>query len=237
MLITAVASKAMKLDREASVAFKNSVVLTNSGNFGLPVSQLVFQSNQLGLSIQIIVAIFQNMLTYTYGLLNALSVANGRKGTGIWSEWLKLPIIYALLLAIALRLLNIRIPAFVWHPIENVSHAFIAMALVTLGAQLAYLKLTRISAPLLGSIICRLMISPLVSLLLIMLLGLEGTTAQALFIASAYPTSRSTALFALEYNDGQSDYAAQTVFVTTLLSSLTVTAVIFISRSASFSQL
>lgn len=74
MIVSSFLSKMFKFEKGLSSAFKNSVVLSNSGNFGLPVSQLVFQHNPLGLSIQIVVMIFQNLLTYTYGLFNTVSV-------------------------------------------------------------------------------------------------------------------------------------------------------------------
>lgn len=63
-----------KFKSSLSSTFKNSVVLSNSGNFGLPVSQVVFQNNPLGLTIQVVVMIFQNLLTYTYVLFNSVSV-------------------------------------------------------------------------------------------------------------------------------------------------------------------
>ena len=45
----------------------------NSGNYGLPVSQLIFSHNPVGVSIQIFIVIFQNLLTYSYGIYNLLS--------------------------------------------------------------------------------------------------------------------------------------------------------------------
>jgi malate permease and related proteins len=79
------------------------------------------------------------------------------------------------------------------------------------------------------TVIGRLVISPCIALLLIFLLGLTGTIAQALFIASSFPTSRNSALLALEYNN-HPDIASQAVLLTTILSSITVTFVIYLSR-------
>ncbi|PMY01056.1 transporter, partial [Pseudomonas sp. MPR-R5A] len=62
----------------------------------------------------------------------------------------------------------------------------------------------------------------------IWLLGIEGVLAQSLFIASAFPTSRNTATIAFEYNV-EPDLTAQVVLYTTLLSSITVTIVIYLS--------
>ncbi|OIK10412.1 transporter [Bacillus sp. MUM 116] len=226
MVISTLISKAAKFDNGLSSTFKNSIVLNNSGNFGLPVSQLVFHQNPLGASIQIIVMIFQNLLTYTYGLLNSVSVDGGK--IKAMKEFLKNPVIYAFLLGLLLHTFHIKIPEFLWSPVKNTSNAFLAVALVTLGAQSAFLKITRFSLPLVLSLVGRLILSPAIALLIIYTLKLDGTTAQALFIASSFPTSRNSALFALEY-DNHPEYAAQVVLMSTMFSMVTVTTVVFLS--------
>jgi malate permease and related proteins len=227
IIVSILLAKANGFDPQLSATFKNSFVLSNSGNYGLPVSELVFSANPVGLAIQIIVSIFQNLLTFTYGFYN--SVSSHSSGKTIVQKIIKLPVIYALLLAVLLRWMNFDIPDFLWNPIKDTSNAFSAIALVTLGAQVAYLKITRISSPIVWTVIGRLVISPCIALLLIFLLGLTGTIAQALFIASSFPTSRNSALLALEYNN-HPDIASQAVLLTTILSSITVTFVIYLSR-------
>ncbi|MDN4073085.1 AEC family transporter [Fictibacillus terranigra] len=227
ILLSSTVAKISRFDRSLSATFKNSVVLNNSGNFGLPVSQLVFQHNPLGASIQVIVTIFQNFITYTYGLMNSASV-HTKRSTAIKS-FLKNPIFFALLLGLAFQMTAIKLPSFLWTPIDNISSAFIAVALITLGAQSAYLRINQFSLPLLLSLIGRLIISPMIALALILSLKLDGTTAQALFIASSFPSSRNSALFALEHGNHPS-YAAQTVLLSTLFSSLTVTLVVYLSK-------
>lgn len=226
MSLSAIISKAAKFESSLASTFKNSIVLNNSGNFGLPVSQLVFQHSPLGASIQIVVMIFQNLLTYTYGLFNSVSVDHS--GFKAIKQFLKNPVIYAFLLGLILHTCDIKIPGFLWTPIKNSSNAFLAIALITLGAQSAYIKLRRFSLPLILSLIGRLILSPSIALLIIFLLKLDGTTAQALFIASSFPTSRNSALFALEY-DNHPEYAAQVVLMSTLFSMITVTTVVFLS--------
>src|SRR5690625_6980206 len=53
MIISAILSKAFKFNKKESATLKNSIVLMNSGNYGIPVSQLIFHANPLGISIQI----------------------------------------------------------------------------------------------------------------------------------------------------------------------------------------
>lgn len=227
MAVSSGLARAARFERSLSATFKNSVVLNNSGNFGLSVSQLVFHNNPLGASVQVIVSIFQSLVTYTYGLMNSVSVQNN--GSKVLLEFLKLPTLYALAAGLLLNSLSVPIPDTIWNPINNVSNAFIAIALLTLGAQSAHLKINRISLPLLFSLIGRLVLSPCLAFVIILCFKLEGTMAQALFIASSYPTSRNSALFALEYNN-HPEYAAQTVLLSTLLSSMTVTIAVYLSK-------
>ncbi|WP_284035821.1 AEC family transporter [Neobacillus sp. 114] len=217
-------SKMAKFESSLSSTFKNSVVLVNSGNYGLPVSQVVFQQNPLGLSIQVVVMIFQNLLTYTYGLFNSVSVDKAKFQA--FKAFLKNPVFYAFLFGVFLNAVSIKIPEFIWTPIENTSNAFIAIALVTLGAQSAFLKISSFSLPLVLSLIGRLIFSPCMALIIILTLKLDGITAQSLFIASSFPTSRNSSLFALEYGN-HPEYAAQAVLLSTIFSMMTVTTVIF----------
>lgn len=220
-------SKAAGFDRKLSSSFQNSAVLSNSGNYGLPVSGLVFAANPLGLSVQIIISIFQNLLTYTWGFYNSVSASEN--GANVWKKVLRLPVLHALILAAGLKAAGIGIPQAIWSPIENASNAFLAVALVTLGAQCAYMKITSISKPLILAVLTRLIVSPVIGLLVIFLLDVDGTLAQAMFIASSFPTSRNSALLALEY-DNYPEFASQAVIVTTVLSSVTVAIVIYLAK-------
>lgn len=220
--------KLLKLDKGMSAVYKNSVVLINSGNYGIPVSQMIFHQHPLGMTIQIIVMFIQNFITYTYGLMNSVSVHAKGKGAA-FGQFLKLPMLYALLLGVVLKALNISIPTVLWQPLENLSDAFLAIALLTLGAQLAYVQLKKFNKLLLLSILGRLFVSPALALGLIFILGLDGIVAQSLFIASSFPSSRNSAQFALEF-DHHPELAGQIVLVSTILSSLTVGVVIYVAE-------
>ncbi|AKS38566.1 transporter [Anoxybacillus gonensis] len=227
IMLSAMMARWLKLDRSLGATFQNTMVLNNSGNFGIPVSQLIFRQEPLGLSIQIVVTIFQNFLTNTYGLFQFIS-ASEKKGK-MTREFLKNPIIYALIFGVVFRVFHISVPSFLWQPLEHVADAFLAIALLTLGAQLAYMNMKRIPRLMFITIGSRLILSPFIAFLIILILHIKGITAQALLIASAYPCSRNTALYALEYNH-HPEYAAQAVFLSTLLSPVTVASVIGIAH-------
>lgn len=227
MLISHFIAKMLGLNRMESAVFKNSVVLINSGNYGIPVAQMVFSTQPIGVAIQVILVIFQNMTTYTYGLYNLISTT--KSGLEIIKDFTKMPIVHGLILGIILNVLNFEIPQTFRIPLDHISDGFIAVALITLGAQLSQIELkTMINKTIIISCFTRLVIGPATALLIIYLLGLDGVVAQSLFIASAFPTSRNSSSLALEY-DVESNTAAQTVLFSTIVSCLTVTVVIYLS--------
>lgn len=220
-------AKMLRLERQEAAVFKNSVVLINSGNYGIPVAQMMFATQPIGVAIQVILVIFQNMTTYTYGLYNLIS--STKSGLSILKDFFKMPIIYALIAGVLFNVLNVEIPRVFRIPLDHITEGFIAVALITLGAQLSQIKVrTLVNKIIVLSCITRLVVGPAVALLIIFVLGLDGVVAQSLFIASSFPTSRNSSSLALEY-DVESNTAAQTVLFSTIVSCITVTVVIYIS--------
>lgn len=228
MLLGSIISKLLKLNRNQAAIYKNSIVLINSGNYGIPVSQMLFAANPLGTSIQIIIVIFQNIITYTYGLYNL--IASTKSGLDILRSLFRLPIVHALIIGAVMNFWDIGIPTFLRIPVEYLANAFISIALITLGAQLAQLDFKTIfNKVIITSTIGRLVVGPVLAFGLIMLMGLDGVVAQSLFIASAFPTSRNSSTLALEY-DVEPSFAAQIVLFSTIVSCITVTVVIYLSN-------
>src|SRR5699024_11156918 len=120
-------------------------------------------------------------------------------------------------------------PGYIYIPANYIADAMIALALMTLGAQVAQLKFTAGLSTLYFSVIIRLVIGPLIALGIILLFQIDSLIGQALFIASAMPTSVNSAVIAQEY-DNYPDLAAQAVLFSTIFSSITVSIVIFTSK-------
>ena len=228
MILGTVVSKLLKLNRNQAAIYKNSIVLINSGNYGIPVSQMLFAANPLGTSIQIIIVIFQNIITYTYGLYNLIS--STKSGLDILRSLLRLPLVHALIIGAVMNIWNIGIPISLRIPLDYLANAFISIALITLGAQLAQLDIKTIfNKVILTSTVGRLVLGPMLAFGLIMLMDIDGVVAQSLFIASAFPTSRNSSTLALEY-DIEPNLAAQIVLFSTVVSCITVTIVIYLSK-------
>ncbi|MGB8001694.1 MAG: AEC family transporter, partial [Anaerobacillus sp.] len=114
-------------------------------------------------------------------------------------------------------------------PANYIADAMVAIALVTLGAQVAQLRFARNLSVVYVSLILRLLLGPAIALGIIYVLGIDGVTAQALLISSAMPTAVNSAIIAQEY-ENEPELSAQIVLASTVFSMVTVTIVISISR-------
>lgn len=140
-----------------------------------------------------------------------------------------MPVIYVIPLAFIFRGYSIEIPESIYIPLGYIYDAFIGTALLTLGVQLGQMS-WKISRTVLLDVsisgMLRLVAGPLLAWLVTIILGIEGLLAAALIVSSAVPTSLSSVLLAVEF-DNEKEFSSQAVFVSTLISMITVTVVIF----------
>ncbi|MFD0670621.1 AEC family transporter [Cohnella sp. GCM10027633] len=209
-------------------AMRNSVLFYNSANYGIPINQLAFSGNPYTLSIQVIIMMMQSLVPNTYGIYSV----NAHKADwrDIRKVILSMPVIYVIPLAFLLRGFEVPLPQSIDISVDYLANAFIGTALFTLGVQLGSIRgtLSRKLAVDVGlSSALRLIVGPLLAWGVVLLLGLDGLMAAALIVSSAVPTSLSSVLLAVEF-DNEQDFASQTVLVSTVCSIATVTAVIYL---------
>lgn len=211
-------------------AFKNSVMFYNSGNYALPLIALVFHDSSwsgYAISVQVMIIIVQTLTTNTWGFYNA-----GRGSLGI-QECLKLilkmPSVYALALAFLLKTIPYDFTEFsMWRAVVFLADGFVAVSLLAVGIQLSSIQLKLNNPEVYIASFTRLLGGPALAAVLIKLLGISGIMAEVLFISSAVPSAALTALIAKEFNN-ETEFATQVVLVTTLLSCITLTLVIYFS--------
>lgn len=209
-------------------AMRNSVIFYNSANYAIPLNQLVFVGDAFTLSIQIIIMMMQSLLPNTYGIY-AVNASKRNDPRQTLRTILTLPVIYIIPIAFLMKGLHVPIPGPVYAPINYVSDAFIATALLTLGVQLGSMKWTFNLTDVMLSNVLRLCVGPAVGFLIVVLMGIEGVMAQALVLSCAVPTSLSSVLIAVEY-DNEPEFSSQAVFSSTIFSIFTVTLVIYLIK-------
>lgn len=238
-VITNIISRARRYDEGFKNAFTNSIMFYNSGNIGIPLITLIFSSGPflingktpylvVALTTQIVVLIVQNISTNTIGFFNA------GKGNMRWQDSVKsifqMPTIYMIPLAFILKALPFKLEDMaIWPGLVYIQNGLISFALITLGAQLSNTKLSFTNIDVYISNIVRLLGGPFIAYFILKVLGITGVTAQTLMISSAIPTAVNTALIAVERNN-HADFASLAVMTSTLLSSITLVIVVFVSR-------
>lgn len=209
-------------------AMRNSVLFANSANYGLPINQLAFSGNPLTLAVQVVILTLQSFLPNTYGIYSVNAHRSSLRS--VLRTITGQPVIYAIPLALIMRNLEIPLPGFLATPIGYVANTFIGLALVTLGVQLGSMKWSLPAGKMIDltlSVTLRLLAGPAIAALTLWLLGMDGLVAKALIVSSAVPTSLSSVLLAVEF-DNEPGFSSQAVFFSTLLSTLTVTGVIML---------
>lgn len=217
-------NRLLRHDKPMRTAFSNSIIFYNSGNYGVPVNDLVFRGDPFAMSIQILILSFQNIFTFSYGIIVLQSVQ--RFQIKVLLQYFTTPVFFAMAFGILFNMLNVPLPSFVMVPSRYIAEGLVAIALITLGAQVAYLKITRIYFSVLASLLLRLVLGPVLALGIIFLMKLDGVVAYALLISSAMPTSVNSSIIAQVYNN-EPKYASEVVLMSTLLSALTVSLTIY----------
>ncbi|WP_082234930.1 AEC family transporter [Halobacillus massiliensis] len=227
LIVVQIVGKVGKYKKSVRGVFTNSVLLYNSGNYGVPVNDLAFKQDPFAATIQVIVMTFQNVLSYTFGIFSLRSVEEGKLRALI--GLFKMPAIYAMAAGVLLNIGNVQIPGFLIKPGEYIANAMIGIALLTLGAQVAQLTFKLKLLVVYISLMIRLALGPVIAYSLIILLGYDGILAQALLISSGMPSSVNSAIISQEYNN-EPELAAQIVLSSTIFSMVTVTLTIFAAQ-------
>lgn len=222
LLIAFVAVRWGRVDAQKWRAFYNSVCLYNSGNYCIPLIQLLY-SSPLANSVQIIIMLLQGVMTNTFGVLNT-SLQSRKIGPAL-KGILLMPMTIATVAAIVFRAFSLP----VWKPVmlslQILSQGMVPLALITLGAQLANTRIRMVAWDIYLSSLLRLLVAPFLAWVLVRMLGMQGVAAQVFIICSAAPSAVNTVLLAFEFG-GDPEFATQTVLGSTLLSALTVPLVI-----------
>lgn len=227
MVISFGAAKITGVDRKKEKAFMNAVILRNQGNFGIPLVTMLFAeiAPNFAISIHMIVLFATNLLLNTVGLYNSSSGSYSKREA--FKNTLKLPMIYMIVLGFIFKGFAIPVPPPIESSLRIMGNGTVPTALFTLGAQLANTKLKLKDPSLSMAVAMRLVLSPVLAWLMTLAFGITGIIAQVLIIGAAAPTAVNSVLLALAF-DGDAEYASETVFLTTLLCALTVTATIYL---------
>jgi len=217
--ISRVVGRIRKWDGDSQAAGSLLLLFANCGNYGLPV--MLFAFGEQGFAFGVIYVLISSMMQATVGI----SVASWHRGAS-WKQGLtqvlRVPYLYAFLLAILLRSTDIVLPESIFRAVDLLAQAAIPGALLMLGIQLSHVKLHHFGVDSLVLSTLKLAVPPLLGWAITSLMGISGLL-QAVLIAEASMPSAVNALILATHFKRNRELAATTVFVSTALSLVTIT--------------
>jgi len=201
----------------------------NCGNYGIPLAELAFPG--LGAGVMAVILMTQNFITFSLGIYLVERQKGGQtRSIGrLLLAFLKMPVLHAIVAATFLRLFDIELITQLRQPLHHLANGLVPVALLTLGVQLSSSGLNQNHIPLLAVSTARLLVSPLVAWGLVFLFDLPGPFSSIFVVAAGLPVAVNVYIIATEYDLDRS-LALQTIFWTTLLSAITLSALLAIFR-------
>jgi len=209
------------LKRAELSAFLLVVMFSNGGNYGLPVVLFAFGTDALSHATMYFVT--SSILTYTVGVF--LAAAGRRSVSQALIGITKIPAIYGIAAAMIVIAAGITLPMALMRPIGMLSDAALPTMVLVLGMQLERARVPERPSLVAVAVVLSLIAAPFVALGLAALLGLSGPARQAGVILASMPVAVVTTILALEFEISPA-FVTSAVFVSTLLSPLTLTPLI-----------
>lgn len=225
LIVTGIAfllGRLLRLEHTALTVVVLTSLLANNGNYGLPLISFAF--GQEALAYASIYYVTSSLLLYTVGVLIAslghLQLKQALLGL------LKVPVIYAIILAVIFIRTGWILPAPVQKTVELTAGGAVPVMLILLGLELQKVEWTHNLRALSIPVVCRLLLGPIIGLVMAALFGLNGTARKAGITETGMPSAVMTTVLATEYKLDSSLVTA-IIFVSTILSPLTLTPLLY----------
>lgn len=202
----AVSYPVLKLAGQDLRAFLPPMMLANTGNMGLPLCLLAF--GDMGLALGIGYFTVNAVLAFIIGP----AIVSGSSNP---MEVLKLPLIWATLLALVFKFGDIPVPDWALNTLTIIGGFPIPLMLITLGTSLAELRITTLGRSTALAVL-RLVMGFTVGVGAAHLLGLQGVARGVVIVECAMPAAVFNYLFAHSYGRRPAEVAGVVVISTAL---------------------
>ena len=222
VLLSWIIARALHLNRELAATFVLTTSFVNAGNYGLPLSLFAF--GETGLALAVIFYVVSNLLTLTLGVFVASQGRYNFKQSV--SNIVRLPIIYAILAAAAVKVSGSSVPRPIFQGLGLMSQAAVPCMLVVLGIELAHSELQQSSTEdwkfLSLTSVIKLLLPILIVAIISQGIGLAALARNVALVQASMPTAVFVVILTLKYG-GNSRFATNAVVISTLASIATLT--------------
>jgi predicted permease len=220
-LLGSIVALALRLTRVETSVFLLVVMFSNGGNYGLPAVSFAF--GEEALSYGTVFFLTGSVLTNTVGAF--LAAAGRRTLRSALMSVLRMPALYGIAAAALTIAAGATVPTPLMRPITLLSDATLPLMILVLGMQLERATLPARPKLVAAAVTLSLVAAPLVALALTSFFDVSGAARQAVVVLSSMPVAVATTILAVEF-DASPDFVTGAVFLSTLLSPLTLTPLI-----------
>jgi predicted permease len=208
-------ARLLKLERAVASAFILTVFIFNSVTFGFPF--LEFALGPKALETAVIFSTGQVLTAYGLGTFVA---SRGRSSVKTaLKNAITIPMPYAFLLGVYFNANQLVLPETIARAVDVLARAVVPTTLVILGLQLGGATLRGRWKLVLTATGTRYGAGALLGILLAGLFGLQGLSRQVFILEATMPSGLMSGVLTTEFG-GDAEFAAATILVTTLLSSV-----------------
>ena len=183
-----------------------SLTFSNTGNMGLPLTLFAF--GPAGFALSIAYFTIASLANFTLGQ------AIAAKGIS-FGELLRMPLIWAIALAITLALTGVEMPSFVARAVHIMGGLTVPLMLLSLGYSLAKLKIQSLGRGVVFSLV-RLVGGFCIGWTVATLLGLDGLARGVVVTQSSMPSAVYNYMFAARFGNKAEEVAGMVVLSTLL---------------------
>jgi len=201
----------LKISKTNQKGIQLPMIFGNTGYLGYPIALLAFGT--IGLSYAVIYSSIETVIMMSLGVC----IANKKNN---FKEVFRLPLIYAVLIALFFNTINYKLPPILLIPIDMIGNITIPLALIVLGCTLTRIKVKFLNKAILITAF-KMLGGFLIAILVVTIFSLKGIPKNILILQAAMPSAVFTMILCHKYKR-DADLVASIVFLSTLLSIITI---------------
>lgn len=212
-----------RYNKDAKAVLRFITIFSNCGYMGYPVLESVY--GKIGVFYGAIYNIPFNIFLWTIGVM----LFTENKNMKSFKKAFLNPGLISVTIGLLVFIFSIKLPYPVLKTVESIGAMTTPISMMVVGAMLADIKFKELfsGSAILYGVFVRLIFLPMTTLLILRLIGVEKILMDIAVIIVAMPAAVNTVVFS-ENHGGDSVLASKIVFLTTMLSILTIPVILLL---------
>lgn len=221
IIICTLTTKALRYDKKSSNVFISLILFGNVGFMGYPVAKAFF--SEIGVFYATVANLVFTSFLWTFGILmfNSHEKLNFKKLLNIGS--------ISTLIAVFMFLFQLRLPYYLQSAFDLTGKMTTPLSMILIGALISEIDIAKLvsNSKVYLVALFKLILMPFATAFILKYMGFNEMVISICTLMAAMPAGATNAIFAKQF-DSEPLFASIGVFITTLLSILTLPLVVFV---------